>query len=78
MESSGDSMVKELAEASQTTFIRDKWVYTDYSNEMQYSIVAPCLPGSGNYSNYNLWGKHCSNYCFFFLLAFQNIYSSES
>lgn len=58
MESSGDSMVKELAEASQTTYLRDKWVYTDYSNEMQYSIVAPCLPGSGNYSNYNLWAQN--------------------
>ncbi|CAH1183010.1 unnamed protein product [Ceutorhynchus assimilis] len=58
MESSGDSMIKELAEASQTTYLRDKWVYTDYSNEMQYSIVAPCLPGSGNYSNYNLWAQN--------------------
>lgn len=57
MESSGDSMIKELAEASQTTYLKDMWVYTDYSNETQFSIVAPCLPGSGNYSNYNLWGK---------------------
>ncbi|KAF7265175.1 autophagy related protein 14 [Rhynchophorus ferrugineus] len=57
MESSGDSILKELAEASQTAFIRDKWVYTDYSNEIQYNIVAPCLPSSGNYSNYNIWGQ---------------------
>lgn len=58
MESSGDSMIKELAEASQTTYLKDMWVYTDYSNETQFSIVAPCLPGSGNYSNYNLWAQN--------------------
>ncbi|XP_050299469.1 beclin 1-associated autophagy-related key regulator [Anthonomus grandis grandis] len=55
MESSGDSTSRELAEACQTTYLKDRWVYTDYSNEMQYSVVGPCLPGSGNYSNYILW-----------------------
>ncbi|XP_066158915.1 beclin 1-associated autophagy-related key regulator [Euwallacea fornicatus] len=58
MESSGDSVVKELAEASQTTYLKDMWVYTDYSNETQFSVVGPCLPGSGNYSNYNLWAQN--------------------
>ncbi|KAL1513883.1 hypothetical protein ABEB36_003223 [Hypothenemus hampei] len=58
MESSGDSTVKELAEASQTNYLKDMWVYTDYSNETQFSVVAPCLPGSGNYYNYNLWAHN--------------------
>lgn len=56
MESSESDMVSALAEASHTMYIRDRWV-TDNSGEMQYSIVAPCLPGSGNYSDYNDWGE---------------------
>ncbi|XP_060515756.1 beclin 1-associated autophagy-related key regulator [Cylas formicarius] len=55
LESSADNMVQELAEATQTTYISNKWIYTDYSSEMKYSIVAPCIPGSGNYSSYNIW-----------------------
>lgn len=56
MESSESDVISELAEASHTMYIRNRWV-TDNSGEMQYSIVAPCLPGSGNYSDYNDWGK---------------------
>lgn len=56
METSESDMVSALAEASHTMYIRDRWV-TDSSGEMQYSIVAPCLPASGNYSEYNDWGK---------------------
>lgn len=55
MESSEDDMISALAEASRTMYIRDRWV-TDNSGEMQHSIVAPALPGSGNYSDYNDWG----------------------
>lgn len=51
-------MVFALAEASQTTYIRDRWEYTDYSGEKQYCIVAPTLPSSGNYSAYSIWGKY--------------------
>ncbi|KAH1014910.1 beclin 1-associated autophagy-related key regulator isoform X2 [Dendroctonus ponderosae] len=36
---------------------KEKWVYADDSNEVQYKIVNPSLPGSGNYSNYTLWAK---------------------
>lgn len=61
LESSGDTITKELAEASQTTYIRNRWVYNDYNNEMQYSIVAPCLPGSGNYSSYNIWAQNADS-----------------
>jgi beclin 1-associated autophagy-related key regulator len=51
-------MVSAIAEASQTMYVRDRWEYTDFSSdsgELQYSIVEPCLPGSGNYSLYNIW-----------------------
>ncbi|CAG9813648.1 unnamed protein product [Phaedon cochleariae] len=54
-ESSSDDMVSALAEASQTTFISDRWEYSDYMGEMKYCIVGPTLPGSGNYSAYNIW-----------------------
>lgn len=53
-------MVTALAEASQTMYIRDRWEYADFftdSSELQYSIVEPTLPGSGNYSLYNIWGN---------------------
>lgn len=58
-ESVESDMVSAIAEASQTTYVRDRWEYEDFtsdSREVQYSIVEPCLPGSGNYSLYNLWG----------------------
>lgn len=55
MESSDPSeMVNALAEAAQTTYFKDHWECTDYSGEMKYSIVAPTLPSSGNYSAYSL------------------------
>lgn len=57
VESSALDMVSALAEATHTTYIRDRWVYTDNSGELQHCIVAPSLPGSGNYSAYNVWGK---------------------
>ncbi|CAL4125730.1 unnamed protein product, partial [Meganyctiphanes norvegica] len=46
--------VSAIAEASQTTYVRGRWVYTDTSHETQYRIVSPLLPGSGDYSTYNL------------------------
>lgn len=56
VESSEAEMVSALAEATHTTYIKNQWVYTDNSSEYQHSIVAPCLPGSGNYAAYNHWG----------------------
>lgn len=47
--------VSALAEATRTAYVRGRWVFTDNSGEMHYSIVAPTLPGSGDYSAYNLW-----------------------
>lgn len=58
MTESGESdIAKALSEATHTTYIRDTWIFTDNSSEYQHSIVLPTLPGSGNYSAYNLWGK---------------------
>ncbi|KAJ3650219.1 hypothetical protein Zmor_021920 [Zophobas morio] len=57
-ESLESDMVSAIAEASQTMYVRDRWEYADFPsdfNELQYSIVEPCLPGSGNYSLYNIW-----------------------
>ncbi|KAF5292929.1 hypothetical protein FQA39_LY13809 [Lamprigera yunnana] len=54
-ESITSDMVSALAEATHTTYISDRWVYTDNSGELQHCIVAPTLPGSGNYSAYNVW-----------------------
>lgn len=47
--------VSALAEATRTAYVRGRWVYTDNSGEMHFSIVSPTLPGSGDYSAYNLW-----------------------
>lgn len=54
--SSSDDMMNALAEASQTIFIKDRWEYTDFMGEMKYCIAGPTLPGSGNYSSYDIWG----------------------
>ncbi|XP_022196498.2 beclin 1-associated autophagy-related key regulator [Nilaparvata lugens] len=47
--------VSALAEASRTAYMGGRWVYTDSSGELQHCIVAPTLPGSGDYSSYNSW-----------------------
>ncbi|XP_034238327.1 beclin 1-associated autophagy-related key regulator [Thrips palmi] len=50
-----DDTVSALADATRTTYIRGRWVFTDSTGELQHCIVAPTLPGSGNYSAYNDW-----------------------
>ncbi|XP_017781372.1 PREDICTED: beclin 1-associated autophagy-related key regulator isoform X2 [Nicrophorus vespilloides] len=51
-----DDVVSAITEAVYTTHVNgDRWVYTDNSSELQYSIVAPLLPGSGNFEAYNIW-----------------------
>lgn len=47
--------VSALAEATRTSYIRGKWVFMDSSGELHYRIVAPTLPGSGDYSAYSVW-----------------------
>ncbi|KAE8746410.1 beclin 1-associated autophagy-related key regulator-like [Frankliniella occidentalis] len=54
MEDCNDT-VSALADALRTTYIRGRWVFTDSTGELQHCIVAPMLPGSGNYSAYNDW-----------------------
>lgn len=69
VESEESEMMSALAEASQTMYIRDKWEYADFlmdSSEVQYSIVEPSLPASGNYSLYNMWGG-CKLFCLVWL-----------
>lgn len=48
-----------LAEATHTAYVKGKWVLQDSQNERQYVIVAPSLPGNGDYSAYIDWmDKH--------------------
>ena len=51
------SMVSLLADARHTAYIKDRWVYTDSGWEQMYQIVAPTLPGNGDYTAYNLTSK---------------------
>lgn len=58
--SSEDSMIACLSEAQRTVFVRDRWIQlSDHESTggIRYSVVAPTLPGSGDYSAYHDWGK---------------------
>ncbi|KAK3885356.1 hypothetical protein Pcinc_010435 [Petrolisthes cinctipes] len=43
-----------IAEASQTTYVRGRWVYTDTSHETRYKVVEPILSGPGDYAAHYL------------------------
>ena len=47
--------VTALAEATRTAYVRGQWVLQDSHSELQHVIVAPSLPGNGDYSAYNDW-----------------------
>ncbi|KAK9508183.1 hypothetical protein O3M35_007903 [Rhynocoris fuscipes] len=48
--------VSALEEACHTAYVQGKWVLTNnVSSELQYCIVAPVLPSSGDYMAYNDW-----------------------
>lgn len=49
-EDDSNEMINALAEASKTSFVRGTWVLMDSSGELHHRIVAPTLPGSGDYS----------------------------
>lgn len=51
-----DTTASAIAEAARTNYLKGEWIYTDTSSEVQYCIVAPTLPGSRDYSQYNYWG----------------------
>lgn len=50
------STVSALRDASHTTYICGKWVYTNSLEDGNYCIIEPTLPSNGDYSSYNLWG----------------------
>lgn len=75
-ESSADTVTCALADASGTSYVRGKWINdTENSLEVQHRIVAPTLPGSGDYSAYSLWGN-C--YILVYFLQKINFYSFVS
>ena len=41
-------------------YVQGRWVYTENSQEVHYSLVHPsavCLPANGDYTAYTAWGK---------------------
>nr|CAD7405311.1 unnamed protein product [Timema poppensis] len=50
-----EDTVTALADASRTAYVRGHWILTDSSGELHHCIVAPTLPGSGDYSAYSAW-----------------------
>nr|CAD7452828.1 unnamed protein product [Timema tahoe] len=64
-----EDTVTALADASRTAYVRGHWILTDSSGELHHCIVAPTLPGSGDYSAYSAWvatnketGQYCSSF----------------
>ncbi|KAK9875386.1 hypothetical protein WA026_007781 [Henosepilachna vigintioctopunctata] len=55
LEFNDSELVSALADASQNSDLRGSWEYAENCGEMNYSIVAPSLPASGNYTCYNMW-----------------------
>lgn len=48
-----------LADASGTSYVRGRWINdAENASEVQHRIIAPTLPGSGDYSAYSLWGNY--------------------
>lgn len=47
--------VNALSEATRTAYVRGCWVLQDSCSDLQHVIVAPSLPGNGDYSAYNEW-----------------------
>ncbi|XP_034192923.1 autophagy related protein 14 isoform X4 [Osmia lignaria lignaria] len=55
-DASSDVVTCALADASGTSYVRGRWINdTDNALEVQHRIVAPTLPGTGDYSAYSLW-----------------------
>uniref|UniRef100_A0A182Q0G2 Beclin 1-associated autophagy-related key regulator n=1 Tax=Anopheles farauti TaxID=69004 RepID=A0A182Q0G2_9DIPT len=47
--------INEISDAARTAYVRGQWILQDSLGEVQHVIVAPALPGTGNYSAYNEW-----------------------
>ncbi|KZC11185.1 PREDICTED: beclin 1-associated autophagy-related key regulator [Dufourea novaeangliae] len=55
-DTSSDVVTCALADACGTSYVRGRWINdTDNSSEVQHRIIAPTLPGTGDYSAYSLW-----------------------
>ncbi|XP_067617272.1 beclin 1-associated autophagy-related key regulator [Eurosta solidaginis] len=55
-ESNESDRMEQLADAKNTSYIRGKWVFHGSGiSEMQYRIIAPSLPGNGDYTAYLDW-----------------------
>ncbi|XP_015173689.1 PREDICTED: beclin 1-associated autophagy-related key regulator isoform X1 [Polistes dominula] len=51
-----DVVTCALADASGTSYVRGRWINdAENASEVQHRIIAPTLPGSGDYSAYSLW-----------------------
>lgn len=54
--SSDEGQFAELEEAQKTTYVKGQWVMTGSAmDDIQYSVVEPCIPNSGDYSAYTTW-----------------------
>lgn len=49
------STISALREASHTTYISGRWIYSSSMEGGCYSIIEPSLPNDGDYSAYILW-----------------------
>uniref|UniRef100_A0A182NPG2 Beclin 1-associated autophagy-related key regulator n=1 Tax=Anopheles dirus TaxID=7168 RepID=A0A182NPG2_9DIPT len=47
--------INEISDAARTAYVRGQWILQDSLGEVQHVIVAPALPGTGNYAAYNEW-----------------------
>ncbi|XP_071786705.1 beclin 1-associated autophagy-related key regulator-like [Asterias amurensis] len=53
-----EEVVAALAEARKMAYVQGRWVYTENSQEVHYSLVHPsavCLPANGEYTAYTAW-----------------------
>lgn len=56
--SSEEGQFAELEEAQKTTYVQGQWVITGSPmDEIQYAVVEPFIPSSGDYSAYMSWCK---------------------
>ncbi|XP_038075145.1 beclin 1-associated autophagy-related key regulator-like [Patiria miniata] len=57
-EEESDRLVADLAEARQLSYVQGRWIETENSHEVQYSLVHPsavCVPANGDYTAYSAW-----------------------
>ncbi|XP_022097355.1 beclin 1-associated autophagy-related key regulator-like [Acanthaster planci] len=53
-----DQLVADLADARRTAYVQGRWIETENSHEVQYSLVHPSavsIPANGDYTAYSTW-----------------------